>query len=66
MGKEGTMNQDEAKYLIVRRLDDHTEVDRVRVQNVRTVERVMLGMLANMDLDVYYIDDAAFEDQEAL
>ena len=47
-------------YLIVRRLSDRQEVDRVGLTSLgeRHVEKVMRGMLRNMDTDRYYIDDS--------
>jgi hypothetical protein len=54
------------KELIVRRIDDRSEVSRIPVENPseRKVERVMMGMLRNMDTERFFIDDSAFT-QEA-
>ena len=46
--------------LIVRRIDDGSEVSRIKVQNPneRYVERVLRGLLRNLDTNNYYVDDS--------
>jgi hypothetical protein len=50
--------------LIVRELGTCKEISRVTINSptTRKVERVMMGMLINMDKDHYYIDDSAFDE----
>jgi len=47
-------------YLHVRRLDTREIVHSVPLQrsDLRHVERVMMGMLINMNTDEYFIDDS--------
>ena len=49
--------------LVVRRLGTREEVSRVTVtsRTQRHVERVMMGMLGNMDTDKFYVDDSEFD-----
>lgn len=49
--------------LVVRRLTDNEEVDRVHLTRTDKchVERVMSGMLMNMNTDDYFIDDSEIE-----
>ena len=46
--------------LIVRRLGTSEEVSRIELKHThkRHVDRVMRGMMINMNLDEYYIDDS--------
>ena len=48
------------RFLVVRRLDDRTEVNRVDVtgRGERDIERVMIGMLINMHEDFFIADTA--------
>jgi len=50
------------RYLRVKKLETNEEVHKVEITNPtqRKVERVMLGMLQNMNTDNYYIDDDDF------
>ena len=49
----------------IRRLDDNSEVHRVELRstNSRYVDKVMSGLLRNMDTSIYYVDDSE-TDQE--
>ena len=51
--------------LVIRRMDG-TEVHRVPVSNPTEskVERVMLGLLRNMNTDEFFVDESEFDDQE--
>jgi hypothetical protein len=46
--------------LVVRRFGDRSEVSRIPLHNLSEnhVDRVMSGMLINMDTDNYFIDDS--------
>lgn len=46
--------------LIIRRLDTREEIHRVHVENTGQVQKVMLGMLRNMNTKEYFIDDSEF------
>lgn len=50
--------------LIVKRMKDDTEVHRVKLASLSEahVETVMMGMLRNMDLDNFYIDDSEVDE----
>ena len=48
------------RYLRVRRLSDGEEIHKVETTE-RQAERVMMGMLINMNTDEYYIDDSDFD-----
>ncbi len=54
-------------YLIVRSLDDHKEVHKVQVNSLdeRRVEKIILGMLRNMDTQNYFVDDSEINDARA-
>ncbi len=58
-------------YLVVRRLDDRSEVKRIGVSHLddRYVGKVMSGLLRNMNKDKFFIDDTevdkAIEEREA-
>jgi hypothetical protein len=58
-------------YLVIRRLDDRSEVKRIGVSHLddRYVGKVMSGLLRNMNTDDYFIDDTevdkAVEEREA-
>ncbi len=47
------------RHLIVRRFETREEVKRLNVteKSDRAVERIMSGMLINMDTDRFYIED---------
>lgn len=51
-------------YLRVKRLGDGTVISSIGINNLseRHVERVMLGLLRNMDTDNYYIDDSEVDE----
>ena len=46
--------------LVVRKLGSDEEITRVSVTNYneRHIEKVMMGMLRNMDTETYYVDDS--------
>lgn len=46
--------------LVVRRLGNDEEIHRVKIHDLseRSVEKVMRGMLRNMNIEEYYIDDS--------
>lgn len=50
-------------FLIVRATDDGSEASRVEVSapTQRKVEKIISGLLRNMDTDRYYVDDSAFD-----
>ncbi len=52
------------KKLYVRALDTREIVHTVEVHNTTQVERVMLGMLRNMDTDRFFIDDSEFDEEK--
>jgi hypothetical protein len=51
----------EKKFIVVRQLSDKKEIHRVEVtgKSQGQIEKVMMGMLRNMDTDKYFIDDAS-------
>jgi hypothetical protein len=54
---------DKKRSLQVRRYGDPIHsVHSVEVSNPRQYERVMSGMLRNMDTENYYVDDSEFDD----
>ena len=50
--------------LLVRRLSDRKVVHEVEVSSARSAERVMRGMLINLDSANYYIDDSQIKDDK--
>lgn len=54
--------------LIVRRISDREEVDRVALRSAHPhyVEKVMRGLLINMDTEKYFVDDTEAEVEEEL
>ena len=54
------MNKKYKAYLYVRRIDNNEIVHKVGVSAVGEdyIERVMRGMLRNMNIDDFYIDDS--------
>lgn len=46
-------------YLYIRRLSDHEEIERFDVtgKSDRTVEKIMFGILRNLNMDKYFVDD---------
>ena len=46
--------------LVVRRLDDNSEVHRIELHstNEHHVDRVVRGLLRNMDTETFYVDDS--------
>lgn len=54
----------EKKPLIVRRLRTHEEVHRVDTTPERHI-RVMNGLLINMNVEEFYVDDSAFDNAPA-
>jgi hypothetical protein len=54
--------------LVVRRNHDGSEVHRIEVtgKSDRSIERIMLGMLHQMDTDKHYIDDSEIDGCDAV
>ena len=52
------------RFLRVKKFGTNEEIHKVEITNPtsRKVERVMSGMLINMNTDEYYIDDSDFDD----
>lgn len=60
------MSDETLAELVVRRIDDRSEVARVQLTNLSDghVERTMMGMLRNMGED-YFIDDSEVDEARA-
>lgn len=52
------------KHLYVRRISDDEVVSRIEVRDEHRYERVMRGMLINMNTDEFYIDDSDFDTEQ--